>query len=147
MLKKRKKEDEQLETDKGSSAQMLAAYEMQTKEFEKAQEDFENYMTRLKDDIDERAEDFAYIEYYDGSLRDRVAKDTISAADNAEALDARRKPLLAVNPLFAQVSEMPPTPDVEAVTNEHMSIDLNVIAEASLAELDRQEEQLRQAGS
>ena len=142
MAKKHQKEGDNQITDKNSSAEMLAAYELQAKDFEKIQNDFEDYMTRLKDDIDERAENFAYIEYYDGSLRDKLAKDIVSAADNAGTLEARRKPLLAVNPLYAQVSELPPAPDVEAIAEEHMSINLNVIAERSLAELDKQEQQL-----
>lgn len=141
MSKKHETEDKQV-TDKNSSAEMLAAYELQAKDFERVQNDFEDYMTRLKDDIDERAENFAYIEYYDGSLRDKIAKEIVSAADNAGMLEARRKPLLAINPLYAQVSEMPPTPDVEAITDEHMSINLNAIAERSISELNEQNEQL-----
>lgn len=133
--------DKQVE-EKNTSAEMLAAYELQAQEFEQVQNDFEDYMMRLKDDIDERAQNFAYIEYYDGSLRDKIAKQIVSAGDNADMLDERRKPLLAVNPLYAQVSEMPPSPDVEAITNEHMSINLNVIAERSIAELNEQEGQL-----
>lgn len=143
MAKKHKDGEEKQISDKNSSAEMLAAYELQAKDFEKVQDDFEDYMTRLKDDIDERAENFAYIEYYDGSLRDKVAKELVSAADNADALEARRKPLLAINPLYAQVSEIPPKPDVETITDEHMSINLNVIAERSIAELDEQEEELK----
>lgn len=142
MAKKHKEGDANQITDKNSSAEMLAAYELQAKDFEKIQNDFEDYMTRLKDDIDERAENFAYIEYYDGSLRDKLAKDIVSAGDSADMLDVRRRPLLAVNPLYAKVSELPPTPDVEAITDEHMSINLNVIAERSLAELDKQGQQL-----
>jgi hypothetical protein len=127
-----------------SSAEMLAAYELQAKDFEKVQNDFEDYMARLKDDIDDRAQQFAYIEYYDGSLRDKTAKDMVSAADHADALEERRRPLLAINPLYAQASEMPPAPNVEAIANEHMSINLKVMAEQSIAELDEQEEQLKQ---
>lgn len=144
MAKKHKKEDEEGQIpNKNSSAEMLAAYELQAKDFEKVQNDFEDYMERVKNDIDERAQNFAYIEYYDGSLRDKMAKEIVSASDNADALEARRKPLLAVNPLYAQVSELPPTPDVEAITDEHMSINLNVIAERSIDELNAQEEELR----
>lgn len=140
-MAKKRQDDEQLPKET-SSAEMLAAYELQTKEFEKVQNDFEEYMNRLKDDIDERARDFAYIEYYDGSLRDKMAKEIVTASDSADALEARRRPLLAVNPLYAKVSEMPPQPDVEPIVDEHMSINLNVIAERSLAELDEQERQL-----
>lgn len=142
MAKKHGNSDEKQVEEKNTSAEMLAAYELQAKDFEQVQNDFEDYMMRLKDDIDERAQNFAYIEYYDGSLRDKIAKQIVAAGDNADLLDERRKPLLAVNPLYAQVSEMPPSPDVEAITNEHMSINLNVIAERSIAELDEQEEQL-----
>ena len=73
-------------------ANTLAAFEGQSQQFRKAQDDFDEYMDRLKGDIDERARNFEFIEYYDASLRDSMAKDLVSANDNQDQLDARRRP-------------------------------------------------------
>lgn len=42
-----------------NSAETLAAFELQSQEFQRVQSDFENYMERLKEDIDIRAENLA----------------------------------------------------------------------------------------
>ena len=73
-------------------ANTLAAFEGQSQQFRKAQDDFDEYMDRLKGDIDERARNFEFIEYYDASLRDSMAKVLVSANDNQDQLDARRRP-------------------------------------------------------
>ena len=84
---------EQIEDKKEDvDATTLAAFEGQSQQFRKAQDDFDEYMDRLKGDIDERARNFEFIEYYDASLRDSMAKDLVSANDNQDQLDARRRP-------------------------------------------------------
>jgi len=119
-----------------NSAETLAAFELQSKEFQRVQSDFENYMERLKDDIDLKAEKFGHIEYYDAKLRDGNANELAVAADEIHDLDARRKPLASVNPLFAKVSELPPAPQVEDITFEHISLNLPTIAKNALEELN-----------
>ena len=119
-----------------NSADTLAAFVMQSQEFQKVQADFESYMERLKDDIDLKAERFGHIEYFDAKLRDGNANEAAVAASEIHDLDNRRKPLVSVNPLFAKVSELPPTPQVEAITFEHISLNLPAIAKNALEELE-----------
>ena len=57
-----------------NEAEVFAAFEAKSKDFKLVQEDFMQYMDRLKEDIDRRAEKFEYIEYYDASLRDTTFK-------------------------------------------------------------------------
>ncbi|MFA5849149.1 MAG: hypothetical protein WC833_04665 [Bacteroidales bacterium] len=121
---------------KGNSVEVLAAFEMQSKEFQKVQNEFESYMDQLKEDIDLKAEKFEHIDYYDAMLRDGTSRDTAIAASEMHNLDDRRKPLIAVNPLFAKISEIPPAPSVEDITFEHFSINLPQVAKDALAELE-----------
>ncbi|MDR2914119.1 MAG: hypothetical protein LBV74_04710, partial [Tannerella sp.] len=53
-----------------NAAETLVAFEMQSQEFRNTQTNFEEYMERLKEDIDQKAEKFGHIEYYDAKLRD-----------------------------------------------------------------------------
>jgi hypothetical protein len=122
-----------------NAAEMLAAFELQSQEFQSAQADFEEYMERLKEDIDLKAERFGHIEYYDAKLRDGYSSEVAVAAKEIHELDDRRKPLAMVNPLLAKVSELPPTPSVENIVFEHLSLNLPVIAKAALEELEKQE--------
>ncbi len=120
-----------------SEAEVFAAFEAKSKDFKLIQEDFMDYMDRLKEDIDKRAEKFEYIEFYDASLRDTTFKEYAVASGRVHELDIRRKPLVAVNPFFAETSELPPSPSIEAITHEHMSINLPRIAQAALDELNK----------
>ncbi|MBV5343444.1 hypothetical protein JZU68_07495, partial [bacterium] len=119
-----------------NSAEVFAAFELQSKEFQNVQLEFENYMERLKEDIDVKAEKFEHIDYYDALLRDGNSKDTAVAAGELHEMDERRKPLISVNPLFAKNSEMPPVPTVEELTYQHISLNLPSIAKNALRELD-----------
>lgn len=135
-MKKSIRNDEEIEKIDDGGAEMLAAFKLQSDQFENVQTDFEEYMNRLKDDINDRATAFGHVEYYDGSLRDRNAKDLVDACDNVASLDERRKPLVVINPLYAKVSEIPPEPNVESIMNEHLSLNLNAVAMSSLKELE-----------
>ena len=119
-----------------NSAETLAAFELQSKEFQTVQAEFESYMERLKDDIDLKAEKFGHIEYYDAKLRDGNANELAVAADEVHDLDDRRKPLASVNPLFAKSSDLPPAPQVEDIVFEHISLNLPNIAKNALDDLN-----------
>jgi hypothetical protein len=121
---------------KENSAEVFAAFELQSKEFQNVQLDFENYMERLKEDIDMKAQKFEHIDYYDALLRDGTPKEIAVAADEVHDFDTRRKPLITVNPLFAKTSDLPPTPSVEDITFEHISLNLPNIARNTLKELE-----------
>ena len=145
-----KKTEESMQTSGGSldstvveagtnAAEVLAAFELQSKEFQNVQLDFESYMERLKEDIDVKAEKFEHIEYYDAKLRDGNSKEIAVATSEVHELDERRKPLISVSPLFAKMSEMPPVPSVENLIFEHMSLNLPAIAKNALMELDQEQ--------
>jgi len=119
-----------------NSAEVFAAFEAQSKQFQAVQQDFESFMERLKDDIDAKALKFEHIDYYDALLRDENSKETAVAASEIHSLDERRKPLISVNPLLAKNSELPPLPNIEDITFEHMSLNLPSIAKVALRELD-----------
>ena len=114
----------------------LVAYEYQSQEFMKVQNEFEDYMERLKEDIDVKAAKFGHVEYYDAKLRDGYSNEVAVAADQVHALDERRKELATVNPHFAKTSEIPPQPSVEDITFEHISLNLPVIAKNALEKIE-----------
>jgi hypothetical protein len=119
-------------TNDENQADVLAAFELQSKEFQNVQLDFENFMEQLKEDIDFKASEFEHIEYYEASLRDANSRDTAKASDEIHEIELRRKPLIAVNPLFAKASELPPVPSMEEVTTEHAALNLPQIAKETL---------------
>ena len=139
MLAGKKSEELENKSDK-QDENNLAAFELQSQQFRKAQEDFDEYMDRLKDDIDERARNFEYIEYYDASLRDRLAKDLVLAGDNQYQLDDRRRPLASINPLYAQASVLPPSPSVDDSVSEQLSLNVAQYAANTLTEIDEQKQ-------
>lgn len=120
-----------------NSAESLAAYELQSQEFQKTQSNFEEYIERLKEDIDLKAEKFGHIEYYDAKLRDGHSNEVAVATGEIHDLDDRRKSLVNVNPLFAKKSDLPPQPNVEDITFEHISLNLPAIAKNALDELNK----------
>ena len=128
-----------------NNAETLLAFEMQSKEFQKVQSDFEEYMERLKEDIDFRAEKFGHVEYYDAKLRDGYSNEVAVAAGEVRELEDRRKALATVNPLFAKTSDLPPVPNIEDITFEHISLNLPAIAKSALEELDRADEEISAA--
>ena len=135
--------DASLVKSEENEAEVFAAFEAKSKDFKMIQDDFAQYMDRLKEDIDRRAEKFEYIEFYDASLRDTTFKEYAIASGRVNKLEARRIPLAYVNPFFAETAELPPTPSVEVLTYEHLSINLPKIAKAALDELKGNNEALK----
>lgn len=119
----------------------VLAFETQAKQFEAVQADFEAFIDRIKDDIDERAEEFGHVEYYDARLQDGHSNELAVATGEVSQLEERRKELVAVNPLLAKKSEIPPMPQVEPITYDDLAINLNAIAADSLNSLDQQREE------
>ena len=128
-----------------NNAETVLAFEMQSQEFQRVQNEFEEYMERLKEDIDLRAEKFGHVEYYDAKLRDGYSNEVAVAAGEVRDLEERRKALANVNPLFAKTSDLPPVPNIEDITFEHISLNLPVIAKNALAELSEVDQQISAA--
>lgn len=117
-------------------AETAAAFAAQSQDFQNVQQQFEDFITRLKDDIDQKAEQFGHVEYYDAKLRDGYSSDSAVACDSVSELDVRRKPLASTNPLLAQVADLPPAPKVEQVTFDFLNLNLPEVAQHSLNALD-----------
>jgi len=119
-----------------NEVEVLAAFDLKSKDFQNIQNDFMGYMERLKEDIDVRAAKYEHIEYYDASLRDGDFKNYAVATGRVQELDKRRMPLSAVNPFFAESSELPPAPSVEDLTHEHFSINLPKAVQSAMGNVD-----------
>lgn len=102
----------------------LAAFELQSQEFRKCQLEFEDYVERLREDIDQKAARFGHVEFYDAKLRDGYSNAVATASSEVNELDDRRKALASVNPKLAKDSELLPEPHIDPITHEHMSINL-----------------------
>lgn len=107
----------------------------QSDDFKQIQEEFKEYMKFLQGDINKKAKEYGYIEYFDASLRDGMAKKIVDANDNVALLDDRRRPLASINPFYAFASNMPPAPAVEECVEEYMSLDIARVATDSLQEI------------
>jgi len=119
-----------------NSAETVTSYELERRQYQAVQEEFAAYVERLKEDIDRRAEKFQFIEYYDASLRDDAPKSMSMASSRTQSLDERRKPLLAVNPLYAESSDLAPQPTVEHLADAHFALNLNTLANDAIRQLD-----------
>lgn len=107
----------------------------QSDDFKQIQEEFKEYMKFLQGDINKKAKEYGYIEYFDASLRDGMAKKIVDANDNVALLDDRRRPLASINPFYAFASNIPPAPAVEECVEEYMSLDIARVATDSLQEI------------
>ena len=130
-----------------NTEESLAAFQLQSQEFERVQLEFEEYMERLQEDIGRRAEEFGHVEYYDAKLRDGHSNEAAVAANEIHSLDSRRQPLANVNPLFAKSSNLPPQPKVEDIAYEYMALNLPAIAREALASLCEMENMARATGA
>ena len=120
----------------------VAAFELQSQEFQKCQVEFEEFINRLKEDIDLKAEMFGHIEYYDAKLRDGYSNSVAVAASEVQDLDERRKALALVNPKLAKDSDLLPEPHVSDVTYEHFSINLPGMVREAMSALNSPDESM-----
>jgi len=123
MLKSRSLDDAKVE-QQGGEAEIIAAFEMQAGQFRQKQEEFTDYMDRLKENIDEKAKQFAHIPYYEATLRDKEYQDMALSAAQRQEIEPRRQKLLAVNPYVAKYAKLPPQPNVEQRMYDDFEIDL-----------------------
>lgn len=119
-----------------NTVETAAAFELQAKQFQEAQEAFESYMEQLKDDIDRRAEEFGHVEYYDAKLRDGHSHEAAEAAGEVSELDPRRRAMAMASPLLAKKSQLPPEPKLDDIAREHLSLNLPALARAALDSLE-----------
>jgi hypothetical protein len=105
-------------------AEVIAGFEVQAAAFQQKQEEFSDYMDRLKENIDEKAAQFGYIPYYEASLRDTEPRDFAKSTEGLQELEPRRKKLLSVSPYVAKYAELPPEPNLEQRMYDDFMIDL-----------------------
>jgi hypothetical protein len=113
-------------------AEIILGFETQAQQFHQKQEDFANFMDRLKDNIDEKAAQFGYIPYYEATLRDREPRDIAQATEQLQDLEPRRKRLIAISPYVAKHAKLPPMPNIEQKMYDDFAI--NLLEEALHAE-------------
>jgi hypothetical protein len=118
--------------EQNKDAEIIAGFELQAQQFSQKQEEFSEFMERLKDNIGKKAAQFRYIPYYEATLRDREYRDIAQSSEQLQDLDPRRKKLIAVSPYIAAHAKLPPQPKVEQQMYDDFAIDL--LQEAALAE-------------
>jgi hypothetical protein len=123
MSKTRSLEDTEV-VQQNKDAEIIAGFEIQAQSFNKKQEEFSDFMDRLKENIDEKAAQFGYIPYYEATLRDKEYRDIAQSADNLQELDPRRKKLLALSSYIAKFAKLPPPPNVEQKMYDDFELDL-----------------------
>ena len=124
--------------EQDKDAEIIAGFEVQAQNFHKIQEEFSDFMDRLKDNIDEKAAQFGYIPYYEATLRDNEYRDMAQSIDQMQSLDPRRRKLLGVNPYVARHAKLPPVPNIEQKMYDDFAIDL--LREAAQAQTPKMEE-------
>jgi len=131
MLKTRSLDSAEVQ-QQNKDAELIAGFELQARQFQQKQEEFSEFVDRLKENIEEKAAQFGYIPYYEATLRDREYRDMAQSANQLYELEPRRKKLLAVSPYVAKFAKLPPPPNVEQKMYDDFAIDL--LKEASAAE-------------
>lgn len=110
--------------EQNKNAEIIAGFEVQANQFGRKQEEFSDYIDRLKEDIDQKAAQFGYIPYYEASLRDGESRDFAKSTEALQELEGRRRKLLSISPYVAKYAELPPEPRVEQRMYDDLSIDL-----------------------
>ena len=110
--------------EQNKEAEIILGFEAQAAQFRQKQEEFSDFMDRLKVNINDKAAQFKYIPYYEATLRDKEYRDIAQAADTLTEIDPRRKKLLSVSPYVAKYAKLPPLPNVEQKMYDDFAIDL-----------------------
>jgi hypothetical protein len=108
-----------------NTAEVVLGFEMQANECQKKKEELTAFMERIEEDIELKAAEFEYVEYYEASLRDKEARDMARSAGELANLDKRREKLLAINPYVARNAKLLPQPHIEQEFYDDFSINMN----------------------
>ena len=84
-----------VESDQGTAASMILSAEQVNSNFEELEKSFDEYMDRLQDDIDEKADRFGKVTYYEALLYASEAQRTAIASSNISKLDGRKQMMKA----------------------------------------------------
>ena len=123
--------------EQDAEAELIAGFEMQAEACNEQMRQFTDYMDRIMEEINQMTDDFAHIEYYEGSLRDSVSHDTAVAMANVYDLEPRQKSLLGISPYIASYAQLPPAPSTSEDLMQDVVIDLEQQAQEELEEISR----------
>ncbi|MDO4537547.1 MAG: hypothetical protein Q4B54_05245 [Coriobacteriales bacterium] len=115
--------------------EIIAGFVAQTNVARAKQEEFMQFMERIREDIDKSAERFGHITYYEASLRDSQARTAAQASYNVADLDQRRAQLVSVSPYLAQEGVLPPEPNTSEQLDQDFVINLSNAAESRIQSL------------
>ncbi len=121
-----------------NAAETMTAFQAQAAQCNQKQEEFSDFMDRIKDDIEESATRFGHIEYYEASLRDSESKEVAMSQSVVSELDPRRQRLSQVSSYYANNANLPPAPQTTNELMEDFSIDLEQHVASCLAQLNAQ---------
>ncbi len=124
-----------VENDSTTASSMIIAADQVNKNFKQLEEDFDAYMERLQDDIDEKADKFGRVTYYEAFLYASEAQKAAVAAGNVSSLDQRQLKVAKVSPYLAEYGTLPPQPKVDGEVYEIMDTNLAKEAENLITRL------------
>lgn len=125
-------------------AEQIAGFEMQAEQCAKTSDEFQDYMDRLQDDIQQKSAQFEHIEYYEASLRDAQSRDFARSQDMnvLQNLSERQKRLVPISTYNAVYAKLPPEPSTEEKLTEDFDIDLKKKSEEILLEIENKENEV-----
>lgn len=98
----------------GLKSQVLTEASLLNQNFEKIREEFDEYMERLQDDIDEKAGDFGHVKFFEAFLYAEEAKKMVDSIDALSSMDDEHKDIARISPYLAKYGTIPPKPSVDS---------------------------------
>lgn len=112
-------ESGKVEQAEGTGAAILVSKDVFNKKFSDQEADFDGYMERLVEDIEEKASEFAHVKYFEAYLYADDAHKSAVALSEIPVLMKDNPSLAKISPYVAKYGDMPPHPDV---SQEAMSL-------------------------
>ena len=124
----------EIRSEEANITVMLSQAQMYGQFIESFNTRFENFRAQ----INELAQDFEHIEFFEASLRDGEARDSAQALATTD-WDARRRVLLRLGHQIAKNSSLPPAPTIEDKAERDSLINLVSMYENLKSELEHEE--------
>ena len=98
----------------GLKSQVLTEASLLNQNFEKIREEFDDYMERLQDDIDEKAGDFGHVKFFEAFLYAEEAKKMVDSIDALSSMNDEQRDIARISPYLAKYGTIPPKPSVDS---------------------------------
>ena len=98
----------------GLKSQILTEASLLNHNFEKIREEFDEYMERLQDDIDEKAGDFGHVKFFEAFLYAEEAKKMVDSIDALSSMNEEQRDIARISPYLAKYGTIPPKPSVDS---------------------------------